>query len=194
MTLVSHPRQLDRHPLRAGVRHRMVDRITDAQLHRDQFIPSVADWSTRVTPAVLRRFRAQERFREPWPVEANELCIENYVAYDRFVVHSYGLTDAVLARADVPSVRAGHKDDLVWMSADLARVLGQAAGAGPGVPADALTRAIAAGTAPAWMRDNAEAIALIERKVHNRHRPVENLRLALAPPVRLTVPGRSRRP
>lgn len=135
-------------------------------------------------------------------MEANELCIENYVAYDPFVVHSYGLTDAVLARADVPSVRAGHKDDLVWMSADLARVVGEAASGaapgdprgGPGVPADALTRAIAAGAAPAWMRDHAEAIALIERKVHNRHRPVENLRLALAPAVRLTIPGRSRRP
>lgn len=183
LTFSFHPRQLDRHPLRPGVRHRMVDRITEAQLHRDVIIPSVANWSDRVTPDALRGFRRSDRFGRPWPVLANELCIENYVAFDRHVIQSYGLTDAILARADVPSDRPGHKDDLVWMSEEMARILRH--DRGPHAISDAAGR----GRAPRWIVENVETIRRIEEKIHNRHHLGENLRMALQGPLTVTVPG-----
>ena len=35
--------------------------------------------------------------------------------------------------------------------------------------------------APAWVRDNRASLAILDEKLHNRHRLTENLRLALTP-------------
>ena len=42
------------------------------------------------------------------------------------------------------------------------------------------------------LQENADAIRHIESKVYNTHDPLENLRLAFSPEVRLTVPSRER--
>ena len=54
-------------------------------------------------------------------------------------------------------------------------------------------RAVAAGTAPKWVEENLAAIEVIERKIYNRHDPLENLRLALAFPGPIVVPAGSGR-
>jgi hypothetical protein len=183
ITFLSTPRQLDRHPLRADVRHRMVDRITDAQLHRDRILPDFPDWAERVTPDILRDFAGSDRFDERWPVVANELCVENYVDFDRRIVHALGLTDAILARATVPADRPGHKNGLVWMSNWIAREARASRGPGPYL----LSSAAEADSPPDWVVNNLDAIRLIERKVHNRHVFAENLRLAIRTPRRIAI-------
>jgi hypothetical protein len=46
------------------------------------------------------------------------------------------------------------------------------------------------GTAPAWVHDNLESIEVIEQKQFNRHRWLENLRLAVHGSRRASSPDR----
>jgi hypothetical protein len=161
----------------------MIDGIHDAQLHRDRILPRFPDWSEQVTPDVLRQFLASERFTKRWPVVPNELCVENYLDFDKRIVHTYGLTDAILARADVPAWRPGHKDDLIWMGNWIAELKRSGKSHGP----HPLTKAAESAQAPQWVRDNVRAIKLVENKIYNRHDFRENLRLALRLPIRLAI-------
>lgn len=189
VTFTCHPRQLDRHPLRAEVEYQMVDGITDAHVHRTKIIPRYREWSERVTPDILRAFRSSPAFEARWEIVPDHLCVRNYMAFDKRIVHTWGMTDAVLARADVPAKRAGHKPALLQMGRWIARMANESTESGPRM----LSRLGEAGEAPAWVRDNLNAIRLIEDKVYNRHNFAENLRLALHPPVvRLTITSPSR--
>ncbi|HEX2678905.1 MAG TPA: hypothetical protein VHM19_19775 [Polyangiales bacterium] len=102
-------------------------------------------------------------------------CRRAYNAYDQHVVHAYGLTDAVLSR--VPGVfgRPGHKlvedkayDLARWRRADRFRH-----------DAASTTRWLKQKRVPRWVKKNADSMKLIDRKIYNRHRFGENLRLAL---------------
>lgn len=111
-------------------------------------------------------------------------CNAVYANYDVRSVHAFGLTDAVLARVRAPEIKRGHKPALRPMALDLMAVqLRKGGGAviGPGVYTDA----IKARTAPEWMQRNAEAIRVIERKIFNRHRFMENVRLAFTFPQKI---------
>lgn len=186
VTLASHPRQLDRHPLHGGNTHRSIDGINDAEVHRRVILPRFPDWEDRVTPDSLREFRSSIRFDEPWRVFPNEICLENYVYFDRYIVHTYGLTDAILARADVPARRPGHKEDLKKLGYSLARLERNILPAGR----PALTQTVKRRMLPSWVIENLTVIRAIENKVYNRHDFSENLRLALRPVGRVTIrPG-----
>lgn len=183
VTFASHPRQLDRHPLRDGIEHTSTDGINDAELHRKSILPRYPEWEDQVTPDFLREFRASSRFNEAWQVFPNEICLENYVHFDRWIVHTYGLTDAILARANVPARRPGHKEDLKKMGRSLARLVRSAGPRGKRV----ITRAARRRSAPSWILENLQTIEAIENRVYNRHDFIDNLRLALRPTGRLTI-------
>lgn len=183
VTFASYPQQLDRHPLREGVEHRSTDGINDAEVHRKIILPRFPDWEDQVTPDILREFRASSRFSKPWPVFANEICLENYVYFDRYIVHTYGLTEAILARANVPAVRPGHKEGLRRLGADLARVNRELMAPGT----RAITRGAERRMLPSWVLENLMVVKAIENRVYNHHNFSENLRLALRPTGRLKI-------
>ena len=123
-------------------------------------------------------------------VRRHKICFKSYTAFDAWAVPSYGLTDAVLARTQVPPERPGHKTELLWLAPDLVEVLrwwGKA-------PEPGMYRAaVEAGVAPDWIARNLKAFELLERKLYNRHDPVENLLLALQTGVQIE-PGVVARP
>jgi len=168
---------------RKGIEHRSTDGINDAEVHRRVILPRFPEWEDQVTPDILREFRASSRFNEPWPVFPNEICLENYVYFDRYILHTYGLTDAILARADVPARRPGHKEDLKSMGHRLAQVDRTSLPAGTG----ALTQAASRRMLPSWVLENITVVKAIESRVYNRHDFTENLRLALRPTGRLNI-------
>ena len=183
VTFASYPRQLDRHPLRDEIKHRSIDGINDAEVHRKIMLPRFPEWEDQVTPDILREFRASSRFNEAWQVFPNEICLENYVYFDRYIMHTYGLTNAILARANVPARRPGHKEDLRKLGQNLAR-LEESVGS---LRSRVVTRAAARRMVPAWVIENLATIRAIENKVYNRHDFAENLRLALRPTGRLKI-------
>lgn len=115
-------------------------------------------------------------------------CNAVYANYDVRSVHAFGLTDAILARVDTPEIKRGHKPALEALAHDLIAIQLAAGGLGTTVGPTIYTEAIEAGTAPAWMRANVDAIAVIERKIFNGHDPVANLELAFAFPGRIELP------
>jgi hypothetical protein len=179
VSLALYPPQLTRHPLLEGGERRMVRGISDAVLHRERTWSSYREWGARVSDEIARRGGAPARpYRD---AVASYWCADHYRDYDVRVVHSYGLTDAILARVDVPSDRPAHKRALLPLAEDLLALQQAAGGARRGVYREAAN----AGRAPAWIVQNLEAIETIEAKIHNEHDLLANLRLALAPPVRI---------
>ncbi len=175
------PRQLDRHPAFAlDTRPRFVDKIADAAHHRThRSMVSPLPWGSGAEIEIrtfLTEWRGSGGPDASLPVRPGGICYRHYVAFDTRVVHSYGLTDGVLARVDMPSDRPAHKEGLKPMARDIARVLrwwGRPPQ--PGMYA----AAVSAGIAAPWMARNLETLQLLERKLYNRHDFVENLGLAL---------------
>jgi len=171
-----HPRQVSESPvLRSrGVVYCHVDLIGDAyyQKHTDV---------DRVTPPwgndILSYGRAKERYsgrRNP-TARPEWWCRTAYVRPAAPVVHSLGLTEPFLARTHMRSDRPDHKEGLKVL-ADHVAWLRQRYGFRRGVFDDALRD----GVAPAWVAPNIGTIRLIEAKAFNRHRFLDNLRLALS--------------
>jgi hypothetical protein len=179
---LGHPRQLASHPFWLRNDHARVEKITDAAIHRQRRELDAAAWTTAsevqrqaVPPSLPGGTGAVE-------VLVDGSCVRAYLNPQARVVHQYGLTDAVLARTVMPADRPAHKRGLEPLARDLARLqeeAGSAAGRGW------FRRAAEAGTAPAWMVNNLATLEVVERKIYNRHHPVENLRLALTFPARI---------
>jgi hypothetical protein len=187
LSVAAYPRQLDRHPLRAKTETRLVDGIIDAEYHRHRMGLKYKNWGEKITPALQRAYRGAHPTFAYRDVSAHGWCKTAYVAFDERIVHSWGLTDAFLARVDAPIERSAHRPALGPMADDLVALIRAEGGTpGPGM----FRRALAAGRAPGWVADNLAAIELIERKVYNRHDLLENLGLALRSP-RLTPPRAS---
>lgn len=205
-TAAAYPRQLSRHPLfadpgskpgsdsgeRLGIRY--LDGINDAAYHRRR-ITTGGKWAA-VTPDVLRDYRREHSEQIYQGVKADGWCERIYQRFDQQFVHSWGLTEGLLARVETPSDRPGHKRRLVLMAKRLVQIQRAARDAGQ-VGRGMYRRAVEAGAAPDWIVTNLETIEVLERKIYNRHRPLENLRLALSFPPKI-VPApleiRVRRP
>jgi hypothetical protein len=189
------PPQLDRHPITGRSRHRNVNRISDADVHRQDpggersgrtlgtpLTPP--EWTARVTPEAMRDFaRREPEFRYRGTV-AKLWCAEAYRLFDRRIVQSFGLTDPFLARtaiAALPADRPAHKHALLPLAEDLVELLRARADLGPGM----FREAVENGTAPGWVARNLEALETIARKAYNRHALGENLRLAFTFPPRI---------
>ena len=97
------------------------------------------------------------------------------------IVHGFGLTEPILARADVPEARQGHKMRLKFLAHQLLSIRRKGAGRGM------YRRALEDGVAPEWIERNFAAIELLEKKIYNRHDLVENLRLSLRFPHHLDI-------
>ncbi len=186
-TLALHPPQLDRHPFSRLEANKLVQKINDASLHRrntgltpDPF-SSGAEMEQR---EAYTHFLSKKPTRPYASVVNGWWCAELYRQFDTRVVHGYGLTDALLARVNVPADRPGHKDALTILSRDLVRVVGRA---GERAGADMYRHAVAEGIAAPWIVANLDTIELIARKVYNRHDFAENLRLAFSFPDRLDL-------
>lgn len=176
----AYPRMLSRHPFRYDGRHKLVDFIADAAVQRHAPSLGPERWARAVTPRALRAYGAAHPGGLYATTAMSDTCVLIYRRYDRRMIHGYGLTDAVLARMDVPVGRPGHKSALLGYAPDIVAIH-ERHGSGPGM----YRRALESPDAPRWVRTNAAALDVIDRKVHNGHRLLENLGLALAQP-RLT--------
>lgn len=183
-TLGAYPAKLDRHPItRAEAQVDLPSEVTmtDPSFFRQR--PELdAPWPT---PDEMRAFRselARDGYRSwtdsPW-------CNAIHANFRVRSVHPYGLTDPVLSRVVTPEVKRGHKPGLAALAVDLIDVQRARVAEGGRVGRGVYVDAIEAGSAPAWMRDNADAIERIERRAFHRGRFLENLGVALGWPARI---------
>ena len=173
LVFAAHPRQLSSHPFFDSPKVRVPDGINDPHWHRRlQLWESSGD----VTIAALRAFAPQLAEDGYDGVLVGGWCQDNWEFFRLRVVHSFGLTEAVLARIDALEYRGGHKQ-LEQLAHEIA-ALQEGGARGPGM----YRAALEAGRAPSWVRPNLDALEVIERKVYNRHAFAENLALALAFP------------
>lgn len=179
-SLALYPPQLDGHPLREGVTARPIAGTNDPQWHRDLLQKSGERWKFATTPDRQIEWR---RTVEPFAytfVFRSGFCLQIYERYQAAAVHIFGLTDPFLARVDAVAFKPGHKRDLWLLAEDLADLRGDGR-------VGNLASAVAQGRAPSWIVNNLETMTTLERKMYNRHRLGENLRLALSPRLRIQL-------
>jgi hypothetical protein len=195
-----YPRQLSKHPIGRDAAHVKVDEINDAQYHRRHPDLDLSPWTLEPelealddaaldliwgespllppAPSSMRaeyaRWRAAGEPATAPSVMTIGWCFTAWQLFPKSIVHKDGLTDAILARTQAESWRAGHKRDLHPLAADLVALRAEF-----GASVGGYQRALASGRAPEWIEANRGAVLEIARKAHNRGRFLENLRLAL---------------
>lgn len=176
--LPAHPLTLDRwsKSLSDGLSSYRANNIEDAMGHR-----SIADLSPEVWdhPARPVRRRYRRAVVDGW-------CATSYRLMNVYIVHRFGLTDAVLSRVKVnASAHAGHKkikayaNDLLQarFPAPAAARMGHFVRVRRGSRMVNLVDLIDEDS-PDWLVENRDAIAHIEAQAHNQHDLWENIRLA----------------
>jgi len=175
------PRQLDAHPaFDLESRPELVDKIADAAHHRLHAAPlSPGPWdsgaSIELRPAYDEWLRSGSS-DPPGSIRRGPICYRHYMHFDEWAIHSLGLTDAVLARVEMPADRPAHKPGLRPLAVDLQQVIewwGRSPDRGM------YRAAVEAKVAAPWVERNLETLELIERKIYNRHDLWENLVLAM---------------
>lgn len=168
----AHPPQLSSHPWFGHPDFDNWHGVADPEWHRRH--PSL-----RFSPArAAEDARQLARYAEPRPppsaapIIIEGFCRQGFRRFEAFVINDYGLTDATLARLPRVFARRGHK--VVQREAREMRDLMLRAQHEGGVWS-------ALPHSPRWVRENRAILALLDRKVHNRHAFVENVRLALTP-------------
>lgn len=173
-----YPWQLARNPIMGRSVHIQIDLINDAAFHR---VHEVYDWKSRsLHNEALPKIRS---FADYQGVYVSGICAQHFMEADLWGIHSYGLTDPFLSRANVPSDRPAHKEGLKPMAYDLLEVYSSVPPA-PGMFREAVQRGIAA----PWIADNLESLEALASRAYNSHNFIENLRLALAPVPRIVPP------
>lgn len=179
---LAYPSKLTQHPatLEAKVPH--YHGIADSAWHRQ-----IAD----LRPSAERgRFDSErlDQYRRATPdqlagvrVDTGGWCVTDYRRWDRTVVHEWGLTEPVLARATVKSDRPGHKGGLKPLAHGLL-TLRRKATANGSLGLGMYRRAVTEHYAPSWVSANLDAIEVIEQKAYNQHHFFQNLKLALLRP------------
>jgi len=171
---LARPWQLETHPFWMPESSRNWQLVADAHWHRQH--PSLTYRAPRHTQdRRLRELYARHRERTDTGA-APEIFVEGFCrqGYRRFAAHviqEYGLTDAVLARLPRDFGRPGHKH-VQNEARELRKLLLHARKRGVSAWWE-LPRA------PVWVQNNREALALLDRKIHNRHELGANLKLAL---------------
>lgn len=169
----------DRAALEGKIRAR--EGIEDAMVHRVQPDLKFDPWGD----GDALELKDQMRGAHGGPsarITSDYWCNRIYRRWNDRVVHSLGLTDPVLAHVEMEAERPGHKWLLYPLSLELA-ALRDRHGMDPGT----YDRAVAAGDAPPWVAANLPTLRILARRMHNRHRPLENLRLALTDPGRIQL-------
>jgi len=189
LSLSLYPPQLSHHPLHAEVEAKSVRAISDPQWHRKLLSNWHQDWQAVASPVRQSEFREGHKPFAYSRLIRDGLCLRIYEQYDARVVHMFGLTDPFLARVEVRANRPGHKRGLFPLANDLAQLRSHPESLGRG----GLARAVAEGRAPSWVEANLEVMDVIERKIYNRHRFLENLGLALTPGLGIKLDKETRR-
>lgn len=172
---VAHPPQLREHPWHAPTRSKKWHAIADPNWHRRHqhlaYTERRADEDARQRE-LYARWRGSPDADRGAKLIVQGFCQLAYRRFDTIVVHDFGLTDPVLSRLPRPFGRPGHKY-VQQEAAELAALRQRAAQTAP--PVAWYERK----DAPPWVRANRPALAVLERKLRNRHAPLENLELAL---------------
>ncbi|MBD3368853.1 hypothetical protein GF402_00630 [Candidatus Fermentibacteria bacterium] len=169
----NYPRQLRHHPLllRAEPGQEAFMLIKDASVHRlheSGFSPPPFESADFLSwGAAETRYR---RSGDAGRVSTESWCVNAYVNPRRAVVQSFGLTDPILARIDLPSGRPAHRYGLLELADDVARIRERY-----GYRKGAFREAVEDGSAPSWVCARLETIREAERSAFNRHRLGENL-------------------
>jgi hypothetical protein len=169
---IAAPPQMKSHPFFLPKGSRKWLAIADPNWHRRHRQLEYTD--DRAEQDAQRRkgyaeFRARGEPAQP-PLIVEGFCVLAFERYDAYIVHDFGLTDLALARLPRVFGRPGHK--LVQVEADQIRKLRSAARTN-GIFWYEQPRP------PNWVRKNHDALAFLERKLHNSHALAENLKLAL---------------
>jgi len=173
-----YPRQLDKHPFLCEATNRGVHGIADADGHRHRPELHVSNWRKRVNIEKLTAYRKSQTEFEYDGILGRGWCVGNYEQFNLRIIHSLGLTDAILARTIMPADRPAHKFGLKALAQDMVKIQQSARTIGPGM----YRKAVDAGQAPEWIADNLATIEIIEKKIYNTHNLFENLRLAFVTP------------
>ena len=191
---LAYPSKLSKHPatLEAKVGH--YHGISESAWHRQ-----LAD--LRPSPDRLRHDSERlEHYINARPeqlagqrVDIGGWCATDYRRWDRSIVHEWGLTEPVLARATVKSNRPGHKMGLKSLARNLLTIRRKATSKGT-LGRGMYRKAVEQHYAPVWVEANLDAIEVIEQKAYNQHHFWENLKLALQrPKVQIPPPKVARR-
>jgi hypothetical protein len=178
LALLSYPPQLSGHPLSDpeetqwhGIEsefwHRRHSQLKPKS-ERPQLDRELLEAYTKTTD--VERYHS-DVLVHPW-------CRRAFFDYTKYVVHSFGLTDSILAHTDAPVGRAGHRR-LSHPAKQIASVVKWSKlQRRPGVYRQASNH----GKTASWISDNLSSIELIERKIYNRHDFGGNLQLAFKRP------------
>jgi hypothetical protein len=186
VSLSFQPPQRDVHALRGAGDPHLENWISDPGRHRRRTNMRELAWFDGDDDKKRKISEDPDAFRYR-SVRVTGWCTLAHFHYDERIVHDLGLTDPILARADVHADRPGHKFGLRWLARDLADVYLRE---GPSVEPGQLRAAAKQHRARAWIGENLDEIELIERKVYNRHQFRENLGLAFSFPGPVDVGSR----
>ncbi len=168
-----YPPQLGAHPIGGDVPHTMVNGINDAAYHRNHVRLAISPWSWEKVQEGAPEGRSGRTPGARAPVTNASWCEWIYRLPHFYVIHNLGLTDAILARVEIPADRPAHKSGLQPMAAQMQNIHEHY------TPGRGMYRlAVEDGRASDWMERNLESIEWIERKMYNRHDIVENFGLA----------------
>jgi hypothetical protein len=170
-----YPDQHLSHPLSLKTKTRHVHSISDAMWHRRHSNLKPSARRAREDAKLRRKYaRAPEHARVHSFVLLHPWCRRAWWSFDRYVVHTFGLTDAFLARLPAPWGRPGHKQ----MRKEAQQLAALRAKDGIRRERGSVARWIQMEKTPRWIRKNRAQLEVIERKIYNRHDFRENLTLA----------------
>ncbi|MCA9720486.1 MAG: hypothetical protein KC468_37840, partial [Myxococcales bacterium] len=188
LSALQQPPQRELHALRGPGDPHMVDKISDPGRHRRR--PKLRQLAQEDPDLAAKRAlgSAGAPFRYD-KTAALDWCGTAHWRYRWRIVHSLGLTEATLARIDVPAQRPGHRYGLKRYAEELARIYNH-----PGAtPGRGMRRAaVSGGYAPSWVARELDDLERVEKKVFNTHDLRENLELALRTPRHLRLGSRAR--
>ena len=179
-----YPRQLAHHPIWLLQGDTTLDKINDAHRHRTndggpgRMPPFSPPWNAWRMPDNLLMYDRYATIMIPadFPGKASSGCAIIYRDPFSRYVHSFGLTDPILAFVTMPSDRPAHKRGLIPMADQLAALHQEY----QGTPKPGMYRElISTGKAPRWVAEGLDSIEIIERRMYNQHKFWPNLRLAL---------------
>lgn len=168
---------LSTHPLSPAVTSLQWHGIEDAEWHRSHKDLVYSDRRKEEDRALRARYATAPQPTQHHDRALRAFCVWAFLRFDTHVVHTYGLTDGVLSRINSVVRRPGHRN--LWYNArDLMKAQNAVVGKAGRVRLGLYRTAVARGKAAPWMAKGLPSIELIERKVHNHHHLLENLKLA----------------
>jgi len=176
-----YPLQFNKHPLSPRVRHKVVDYIGDHVWGDHSVNRYRLDIVGRDNIKGLIRHRKnnpESIYRKTLP---GSRCDKNYIRIRVRMIHSLGLTDAILARTEMSADRPAHKWGLIPLAGDIVWIHRVSDNIGRGM----YRKAAVEGDAPKWVKENLESIEVVEQKIYNEHNLWENLKLALTFPKKI---------